>query len=99
VDWVVEMARFDQAALFDALAAAGRLDLSLMAPLAEEIAAFHEGSEPRPALGGEAGIRRVIARHSRGLSSVRCGHARRHHRRGIWKPSPRTLARGCKHKH
>ncbi len=60
VDWVVEMTRFDQAALFDALAAAGRLDLSLMAPLAEEIAAVHDGSEPRPALGGEAGIRSVI---------------------------------------
>jgi aminoglycoside phosphotransferase family enzyme/predicted kinase len=60
VDWVVEMTRFDQAALFDALAAAGRLDLSLMTPLAEEIAAVHDGSEPRPALGGEAGIRRVI---------------------------------------
>ena len=67
VDWVVEMARFDQAALFDALAAAGRLDLTLMAPLAEEIAAFHEGSEPRPALGGEAGIRRVIEGNAAGF--------------------------------
>ena len=67
VDWVVEMARFDQGALFDALAAAGRLDLSLMAPLAEEVAAFHEGCEPRPALGGEAGIRRVIEGNAAGL--------------------------------
>jgi aminoglycoside phosphotransferase family enzyme/predicted kinase len=67
VDWVVEMTRFDQEALFDALAAAGRLDLSLMAPLAEEIAAVHEGCEPRPALGGEAGIRRVIEGNAAGL--------------------------------
>jgi aminoglycoside phosphotransferase family enzyme/gluconate kinase len=67
VDWVVEMTRFDQAALFDALATAGRLDLSLMGPLAEEIAAFHEGCEPRPALGGEAGIRRVIDGNTAGL--------------------------------
>ena len=58
VDWVVEMTRFDQGALFDALAAAGRLDLSLMAPLAEEVAAFHEGCDPRPALGArqESGV-------------------------------------------
>jgi hypothetical protein len=67
VDWVVEMARFDQGALFDALAVAGRLDLSLMVPLAEEVAAFHEGCEPRPALGGEAGIRRVIEGNAAGL--------------------------------
>ena len=67
VDWVVEMTRFDQAALFDALAAAGRLDLSLMAPLAEEIAAIHEGCEPRPALGGDAGIRRVIEGNAAGF--------------------------------
>jgi aminoglycoside phosphotransferase family enzyme len=67
VDWVVEMTRFDQAALFDALATAGRLDLALMAPLAEEIAAFHDGCEPRPALGGEAGIRRVIEGNAEGL--------------------------------
>lgn len=67
VDWVVEMTRFDQAALFDALAAAGKLDRSLMAPLAEEIAACHEGSEPRPALGGEAGIRRVIEGNAAGF--------------------------------
>ena len=67
VDWVVEMARFDQAALLDSLAAANRLDLSLMAPLAEEIAAFHGGSEPRPALGGEAGIRRVIEGNAAGF--------------------------------
>src|SRR5687767_14181168 len=41
VDWVVEMTRFDQDALFDRLAAAGRLELALMASLAEELASFH----------------------------------------------------------
>ena len=33
LDWVVEMNRFPQEALFDRLAAAGRLDLELMPPL------------------------------------------------------------------
>ena len=41
VDWLVEMNRFPQEALFDRLAGAGRLDLALMAPLANAIAAFH----------------------------------------------------------
>jgi aminoglycoside phosphotransferase family enzyme/predicted kinase len=70
VDWVVEMARFDQAALFDALAESGRLGLSLMAPLAEEIAAVHAGCEPRPALGGEEGIGRVIEGNAAALKTV-----------------------------
>ncbi len=38
IDWVVEMNRFSQEALFDRLAAAGRLDLELMPPLAAAIA-------------------------------------------------------------
>lgn len=44
VDWLVEMRRFDQEALFDRLALAGRLDLALIEPLAEAIAAFHQGA-------------------------------------------------------
>ncbi len=47
VDWVVEMVRFDQDALFDRLAASGRLELAMVARLAEEIASFHDGCEPR----------------------------------------------------
>ena len=41
VDWVVEMNRFDQDALFDRLAGRDALDLALMAPLATAIAKFH----------------------------------------------------------
>lgn len=41
VEWVVEMVRFDQADLLEQMAAAGRLPLSLMAPLADHIAAYH----------------------------------------------------------
>src|SRR5688572_7590184 len=42
VDWVLEMARFDQDGLFDRLAAGGKLDLGLMRPLASAIARFHQ---------------------------------------------------------
>ena len=47
IDWVVEMNRFPQEALFDRLAAAGRLDLELMPPLAAAIAEFHRIAERR----------------------------------------------------
>src|SRR5688500_8052564 len=41
VDFVVEMNRFEQEALFDRLAEAGRLDIGLMPALATAIAEFH----------------------------------------------------------
>jgi|RhiMethySRZTD1v2_1073278.scaffolds.fasta_scaffold00329_12 uncharacterized protein len=67
VDWVIEMNRFDQDALFDRMAARGCLDLALMAPLAEEIASFHDACEPRPEFGGEAGMARVIQGNAAGF--------------------------------
>ena len=67
VDWVVEMTRFDQDALFDRMAAAGRLDGSLMAPLGEEIASFHAACSVRADLGGERGIGRVIDGNAAGF--------------------------------
>ena len=49
VDWLVEMNRFPQEALFDRLASAGHLDLELMSPLAAAIAEFHAPSmSPAP---------------------------------------------------
>src|SRR5215469_7817483 len=59
VDWVVVMRRFDQAALFDELAKTGRLNASLMAELADHIAAFHQAAEPRPDRGGAAALAAV----------------------------------------
>jgi aminoglycoside phosphotransferase family enzyme len=48
VDWVVEMNRFDQESLFDRLAASGRLDFQLMAPLARYRAVSSScGTAPR----------------------------------------------------
>ena len=46
------MNRFPQEALFDRLAAAGRLDLSLMSPLGAAVAAFHAAAEIRADHGG-----------------------------------------------
>ena len=59
-DWVVEMNRFAQEALFDRLAAAGRLDLGLMSALASSIAEFHITAERRTDHGGKSGMAWVI---------------------------------------
>ena len=67
VDWVIEMTRFEQEALFDQMAAAGRLDLAEMGPLAEEIASFHASCAVREEFGGERGIARVIEGNAAGL--------------------------------
>jgi len=45
VEWVVKMRRFDQAALYDRMAAAGRLGVELMPALAAAIAAFHDAAD------------------------------------------------------
>ena len=60
IDWVLEMVRFDQEALFDRLAASGRLDIQLMRSLASEIAQFHSIAERRLDHGGRAGMAWVI---------------------------------------
>ncbi|MBK8176129.1 MAG: AAA family ATPase [Rhodospirillales bacterium] len=60
VDWVVKLRRFDQEALFDRLAAAGRLDRFAMESLADAIARFHDSAERRPADGGADGVARVL---------------------------------------
>ena len=41
VDWVVEMARFDESAVFDRMAERGELDVSLMPALAHAVARLH----------------------------------------------------------
>lgn len=60
VDWVIDMARFDEDALFDRLAAAGRLDRFAMESLADAVSWFHGQAESRPGAGGAAGIREVL---------------------------------------
>jgi len=60
VDWLVEMARFDQGGLLDQLAESSALPLSLMGPLAHAIARFHGTAECRLYHGGWDAMRRVI---------------------------------------
>jgi predicted kinase len=60
VDWVVEMNRFDQEALFDRLAIRGRLTLDMMTLLGSAIARFHLAAERRADHGGSAGMRWVV---------------------------------------
>jgi aminoglycoside phosphotransferase family enzyme/predicted kinase len=69
VDWVVEMSRFDQDALFDRLAARRDLDLSLMPALADAVAALHAGAEHRFDRGGRDGIAWVIDGNAEGFAT------------------------------
>jgi aminoglycoside phosphotransferase family enzyme/predicted kinase len=68
IDWVVEMQRFPQEALFDRLAAAGRLDLQLMPFLAMAIAEFHHIAAPRTDYGGKPGMGWVIEGNAVGFA-------------------------------
>lgn len=61
VDWVVVMRRFDEATLFDRLAATGALTPDLAARAAEAVAAFHAGARRVPAADGAARALGVIA--------------------------------------
>src|SRR5262245_8130713 len=67
VDWVVEMNRFPQDALFDRLASS-RLDLELMTPLAQAIIDLHTSAEPRPNHGGKRGMAWVIEGNAAGFA-------------------------------
>ncbi|HEY9079750.1 AAA family ATPase [Magnetovibrio sp.] len=68
VDWVVEMARFDEATLFDHLAAEGKLDRHLMEHLADNIATFHAASEARQDGGGRIGIALTIESNAKSFA-------------------------------
>lgn len=68
VDWVVEMNRFSQDALFDRLAANGALDLELMTALGHAIAQFHANAEHREDHGGRAGMAWVIEGNAAGFA-------------------------------
>jgi hypothetical protein len=68
IDWLVEMVRFDQAALFDRLAERQRLDLGLMAGLADAIVRLHSIAERRADRGGREGMRWVIDGNARAFA-------------------------------
>ena len=68
VDWVIEMKRFDEATLFDKLAAQGKLDRHLMEHLADKIATFHAATEARQDGGGRTGIAITIESNARAFT-------------------------------
>lgn len=69
VDWLVEMTRFDQDQLFDRLAAANRLGVEVMRPLAAAIAGLHQRAAPRRDHGGRAGMQWVIDGNGEGFGT------------------------------
>ena len=73
VDWLVEMARFDQSALLDRLAEAGVLPLKLMNPLAHAIARFHHTADGRMNHGGWDEMRRIIDGNAAGFAEDAAG--------------------------
>jgi len=62
VDWLVDMARFDQDTLFDRLAQKGGLKRAMMEDLADSIAGFHHDAEVSrdEDAGGRAGIGMIL---------------------------------------
>ncbi len=60
VDWLVEMRRFGQDALFSSIAAARTLTPDLLLRLTQRIIDFHQKAETRLDQGGSAGIAAVI---------------------------------------
>lgn len=60
IEWVVEMARFDEETLFDRLAVRRALEPALMDGLAGAIAGLHARAAPRTDHGGAAGMAWVV---------------------------------------
>ncbi len=67
VDWLVDMARFDQDTLFDRLAQRHALTQPLMTELADEIAVFHGAAERTPGHGGLEDMRATVEVNHRQL--------------------------------
>jgi aminoglycoside phosphotransferase family enzyme/predicted kinase len=73
VEWLIEMIRFDQRALFDQLAARGALDPPLMIALAAAIARFHATADRRPDHGGAAAMKAIVDGNIDGLAEYGAG--------------------------
>ena len=70
VEWLLEMRRFDQAALLDRIAQRQELQPDAIDALAATLAAFHDQAERRPDLGGYAGMAEVIEGNAGDLASL-----------------------------
>lgn len=60
VEWLLEMVRFPQEALYSRLAEAGALEPAMCDELADVVVAFHRSVEVRPDKGGAAGMTLVV---------------------------------------
>lgn len=69
VDWLLEMKRFDQAALLDHLAEQGRLDERLIEALAFEIAHLHKTARVRRGI-GHAAMSSIVEGNAGDLTSL-----------------------------
>jgi uncharacterized protein len=70
VEWLLEMRRFDQAALLDRIAKRHALEPGTIDALASTLAAFHEEAERRPDLGGYAAMAEVTQGNADDLASL-----------------------------
>ncbi|SDA33160.1 hypothetical protein SAMN02799622_05467 [Methylobacterium sp. UNC378MF] len=70
VDAVVEMRRFPEADLFDAMARDGRLGPSHIVDLAQALAAFHAGAEIHRAHGGAAAMAALVEMNDAALRAT-----------------------------
>jgi uncharacterized protein len=70
VEWLLEMRRFDQAALLDRIAKAQALEPGTIDALATTLAAFHDEAERRPDLGGHAAMAEVTHGNAGDLASL-----------------------------
>ena len=70
VEWLLEMARFDQEARLDRIAERGQLMPAIVDDLAAAIAAFHGQATLRPEYGGHAGMQEVIEGNAEDLAAL-----------------------------
>lgn len=70
VEWLLEMARFPDAAQLDRVAARGELGLDLIEGLAAEIFRFHEAAEIRRDRGGAVAMQEVVEGNAGDLASL-----------------------------
>jgi uncharacterized protein len=70
VEWLLEMKRFDQAALLNRIAERHGLEPGTIDALATTLATFHDEAERRPDLGGHAAMAEVIEGNADDLTSL-----------------------------
>lgn len=69
VDWLLEMRRFPDGALFGAMADRGELDEAMLLRLADRIAASHANAETIPEIDGEEAMRSVVKGNGHSLGA------------------------------